>query len=146
MTPNSPSIQVGAADVIVKPFVKLADPPPGAAFVTVTVRVPVVAPGFTAMFAWISVELFTTKLVTEISVPKLNDVTASINCVPTIVTFSRLPLPALTGATLVIVGTGLATVNDPARDAVPPPGAGFVTATSLGPIAASEATEIPTVI
>jgi hypothetical protein len=44
------------------------------------------------------------------------------------------------------VGTGYATVNDPARVAVPPPGAGFATTISLGPIAASGATVMPTVI
>ena len=54
------------------------------------------------------------------------------------VTTTVLPGNPVTGVTLVSVSAGFVTVNEPANVAVPPPGAGLETVTSLTPGAAPE--------
>jgi hypothetical protein len=138
--PRLPSIAVAGLVVTLNPVGKVAVPPPGDGFVTLTARLPVEAVGEIEMLTSISVVLLTFVLVTVMSGPKLTVVTPEMNCVPVTVTLTRLPLPADVGARVLRVGSGFLTVNAPERLAEPPPGAAFVTATSLVPAAASAAT------
>ena len=117
----------------------MADPPPGLAFVTVTVRDPEAANEPKVIFARISVGLFTTILLTTISAPKFTDVTPVMNCEPDMVTLTILPRFALEGERLESVGSGLLTVNPAASKPEPPPGGPFVTVTSRPPTAPAKA-------
>jgi hypothetical protein len=137
-----PSADVATPVPTVNAAGKLADPPPGLEFVTVTVREPAAAIDDNVILARISDELFTTRLLTTISVPKSSDVTLEINCAPVTVTVTMLPRFALAGEMLEIVGSGLPTLKAPASVAVPPPGGAFVTLTSRAPIDAPAATEM----
>jgi hypothetical protein len=99
-------------------------PPPGAGFVTVMLKVPAVVRSVAGMDAVTCVALTKvvvreepSKLTTE-AVTKLVPFTVSVN--PASPTF------LLVGKILVVVGTGLFTVNVCAFE-MPPPGAGFVT-------------------
>jgi hypothetical protein len=114
---------------------KLADPPPGLAFVTVMVRGPEAANEARVRVAWISVGLFTMIPFVTISAPKFNDVTPMIYCEPVTETFTILPRFALEGETLAIVGSGLLTLNPATIKPEPPPGGPFVMVTSRPPAA-----------
>ena len=107
--------------------------------VTTIVRDPEAVNDARVIFAWISVGLFTTMLLTTISAPKYNEVTAVMNCEPVTVTFTILPRFALEGERLASVGSGLLTANPAASNPEPPPGGPFVTVTSRPPAAPAKA-------
>ena len=99
----------------VKPFAKVAVPPPGAALVTETSRGPNGAKERIVILAVICVALLTTTELKTNSMPPNNckngELTPSMKLVPVITTSSvcrRLPL---FGEMLVTVGTGLFTVK-----------------------------------
>jgi hypothetical protein len=126
----SPSTEVAIPVPTVNAAGKLADPPPGLAFVTVMVRGPEAANEARVSVAWISVGLFTVIPFVTISEPKFNEVTPAMNCEPPTVTLRILPRFALEGETLAIVGSGLMTAKPATRQPEPPPGAPLTIVTS----------------
>jgi hypothetical protein len=123
---------VGAGLLTVK-LLAAEVPPPGAAFVTVTGKVPAVAMAVAGIVAVTSVVLTNVvvaavplKLTAE-PLTKPVPVTVSVNAAP--------PAVALEGESDVIVGAGLFTVKFDAVE-VPPPGAGLVTVTGNVPAVA----------
>ena len=71
----------------VNPFVRVAVPPPGAGFVTETLRGPVAAPDPIVTFAVRFVPLFTVTVLTVMFAPKLTVVTPLMKFVPVKLTF-----------------------------------------------------------
>src|SRR6266436_634172 len=133
---------VGAGLLTVK-FVGTDVPPPGAAFVTVTGKVPAVAMSTAVIVAVTCVALTTVvvfalplNLTRDCPVTKPVPFTVSVNAAP--------PAVALDGASEVMVGSGLLTVKFVGAD-VPPPGAAFVTVTGKVPPAAMSAAAIAAV-
>ncbi len=111
-------------------------PPPGAGLVTVTLNVPAAAMSGAVIAAvnWVAltkvvVRAAPLKFTTEVET-KLVPFTVSVNAAP--------PLAALVGERVVMVGTGLFTVNVEFPD-VPPPGVGLVTVTLNVPAVAISA-------
>lgn len=129
-------VNTGAGLFTVKPFVKVALPPPGSGFVTVTSRAPSAAVAAIVIFAVSCVAESMVVVFTVMSLPKLTVVAPPRKFDPLTTTSkvcNRLPL---LGFTLVIVNAGNPIVNPPAKIAVPPPGPAFVTAISRAPSAA----------
>lgn len=133
---------VGIGLTILNPFTSDELPPPGAAFVTETVRGPLEAVGAIANRAVIWVLLRTLASDTLISGPALTVVTPTMNPEPVRVTFTVPPLAPLSGVTREIEGTGLTIVKADERIPDPPPGPVFTTVTSLKPGVAAESIAI----
>jgi hypothetical protein len=112
---------------------RVADPPPGLAFVTVTSREPVAAERAIEKKAVILVGLNATTESTEIPDPALTVVEPVTKSVPVKVTLTDRPLAPKDGVILRIPGAGFTTLKAPGRVAVPPPGPGFANVTVLGP-------------
>lgn len=91
----------------VNAFVSDAVPPPGALFVTETVRAPGVAPDPIVMFAVICVALFTVVVFTVMFAPKLTELTPLMKLLPVKTTSSVCEIFPLVGAMDVSVGAGL---------------------------------------
>jgi hypothetical protein len=132
---------VGTGLLTVK-FAAVDVPPPGAAFVTVTGKMPAAAMSAAVIAAVTCVALtnvvvfafplnFTAELATN-----PDPFTVSVNAAP--------PTVALVGERVVIVGAGLLMVKVEPAD-VPPPGAGFVTVTEGVPAVAMSAAVIAAV-
>jgi hypothetical protein len=86
--------------------VRVAVPPPGAGFVTLTFRTPVDVPAEIVMFAVSEVELLTEAELTVMLVSKYTVVTPETKPVPVSMTFRVLPFVPPVGEMLVSVGTG----------------------------------------
>lgn len=99
-----------------KPFVRVAVPPPGAALVTDTFRAPVTAVPAIVMLAVICVLLPTVVEFTVMSNPKLTELTPLIKWVPVNTTSSVCSRLPLFGKILANVGAGLFTVTASADD------------------------------
>jgi hypothetical protein len=82
--------------------------------------------------------LLTVAVLIVIPEPMLIVVTPAMKFVPLTCTLIVLPRNPDATDRLTSVGTGLLTVNPPVNTTVPPPGAGFVTVTSLGPPVAND--------
>lgn len=120
-------VSAGAGLFTVNPFVSVAVPPPGVAFVTETFLWPTAAPALIVMFAVRLSERLTAVETTVMLSPKLTLLTPLMKPDPRNATFivcNRFPL---VGLMLVKVGGGLFTLNPFVSVAVPPPGPGFVT-------------------
>src|SRR6266849_4500921 len=87
-------------------------PPPGALFVTDTLRGPVAAVEAMVMLAVIWVALSTEVVFTVMSEPKFTELTPLMKFVPVKTTFWLCVRFPLVGAILVSVGAGLLIVND----------------------------------
>jgi hypothetical protein len=138
----------GLSDVIVGAGLLIANgefpdvPPPGAGLATVTLTAPAVriSPAVIAAVIWVALTNvvalgFPLKLTTELEM-KFVPFTVNVKGAP--------PTIALAGERDVIAGNGLFTVNDEFPD-VPPPGAGFVTATLNDPAAVMSVARIAAV-
>lgn len=100
-----------------KPFVRVAVPPPGAALVTDTFRAPVAAVPAIVMLAVIFVLLLTVVEFTVMSDPKLTELTPLMKLVPVNTTSSGgSPRVPLIGKIPANVGAGLFTVTASADD------------------------------
>ncbi len=138
-------VKVGVGLFTVKLPAKVAVPPPGAALVTETSRVPVAAPAAMVMLAVAKVVVATTTEFTVILAPKLAEVTPSIKLVPFKITARVCKRFPEVGTMLVKVGAGFCTAKVWAAE-VPPPGTALVAVTLRLPVAASTATVIFMVI
>ncbi len=92
--------------VTVKPSIKVDDPPPGAALVTMTSLGPAVAEPIIDISAFRLVPELILRLFTLIPWPNPVDVTPEINPDPVTVTLSVDPADPVAGFTVVIVGCG----------------------------------------
>lgn len=117
-------------------------PPPGAPFVTDTVRGPFGADAVIVRRALNCVALVTLRRMTLTSEAQLTEVTPEMNPEPVIVTSTDRPLAPLSGETAVIVGAGFVTVNAPLSVEAAPLDEVFVTETSLAPSVVVAAMEI----
>jgi len=98
--------RVGAGFPIVKALVRAALPPPGAGFVTVTVRNPREAPALTEMLDTARVGLVTVTEFTAIPSPKLTAVIPWIKLSPVRVTSRMSPRVAWVGTIALSAGEG----------------------------------------
>jgi hypothetical protein len=128
------AVNVGRGFPTRKPFVRVAVPPPGGGFVTVTFRLPSTAPAAIASVAVICVGLAMVVELTVIPEPKSSVVDPVENPVPTTVTVAFSPLAPCAGVRLVIIGTEFSTLKTNERVAFPPPGAAFTTLTLLAAV------------
>lgn len=87
-------VSVGAGFPTLNTLARVAVPPPGGAFVTLTLRVPVLELTATDTFAIALVEEETIREFTVMPVPKKAVVTPVAKLVPVIVTFNVCPRPA----------------------------------------------------
>ena len=124
---------VGVGFPTLNTLTRVAVPPPGGAFVTLTLRVPVLALTATVMFAIALVEDKTISEFTVMPVPKEAVVTPVAKLAPVIVTFNVCPRPAAKVLRDVKIGARFATAKAFASVDDPPPGSLFVTVTFLAP-------------
>jgi hypothetical protein len=134
-------VRVGAGLATVNAPDNVAEPPPGAAFDTVTSLTPTVAEELIEIPAVIFVPA--TSTVTELTAmpePRFTVVRPSKKSEPAIATVYDWPTMPVVGEIDAGTGGGFWIVRAAGNVADPPPGAGFVTVTSLTPATASRAT------